>query len=55
MRDKLLAIADRLEERADKFREPYKDDHVAFMTSPSFPIYTVLREIATQIKAELNP
>jgi len=58
MREKMLEIADGLEARAKAYRAPYEaleEKQVAFLGSPSYPIATVLDEVAMQIRAVLNP
>ena len=54
MREKMLKIADRLFKRAEAYEEPFRGDHLSFLTSASYPVATALREIAYQIKAELS-
>ena len=57
MREKMLAIAYRLEKRAKEFREPFEIDDKStihdFLSSPSYPIVTALNEVATAIRQEL--
>lgn len=58
MREKMLEVAAGLEARARAYRAPYdalEEEQVAFLQSPSYPIATVLEEVAMQIRAVLNP
>jgi len=60
MREKMLEVADKLQERAKAYEEPWKNDdgevnRLAFMNSQSYPIATVLTEIAMQIRTVLKP
>ena len=58
MREKMLEIADGLEARAKAYRQPYEgmeDEQLIFLSSPSYPIATVLEEVAMQIRTVLNP
>jgi len=58
MREKMLEIADGLEDRAKAYRQPYEgmeDEQVIFLSSPSYPIATALEEMAMQIRTVLNP
>ncbi len=57
MRNKMLAIADRLEKRAKEFRKPYEVEGRAttdFLNSPSYSIFIALDEVATAIRQELT-
>ncbi len=56
MREKMLAIADRLEKRAKTFREPYVEsgELAGFVNSQSYSIFTALNEVAIAIRAELE-
>jgi len=54
MREKMLKIADRLMKRADEYEAPFSGTKDDFYLSSAFPIVMVLREVATQIRAELN-
>ena len=56
MRERMLRIADRLIKRADEFEKPFKDDPNVNITSASaaFAIVTTLREVAFQIRKELE-
>jgi len=59
MRDKLLEIADKLQERAKSYEEPWKNDdgevnRLAFMSSQSYPIHATLLEVSMQIRTVLK-
>lgn len=59
MREKMLEIADRLQERAKVYEDPFQNEEgvvnrLAFMSSPSYPISTALTEIAISIREVLK-
>ena len=54
MREKMLKIADRLVKRADEYQLPFGDDISGFVQSNGWPISAALREVAYQIRAELE-
>jgi len=59
MREKMLEIADKLQERAKAYEAPFQNEEgvvnrLAFMSSPSYPIATTLMEIAMQIREVLK-
>ncbi len=55
----MLEIADKLQDRAKAYEEPWKNDdgevnRLAFMNSQSYPIATTLTEVAIQIREVLK-
>lgn len=59
MREKMLEVADKLQERAKAYEDPFQNEEgvvnrLAFMSSPSYPIFTALMEVAMQIKGVLK-
>lgn len=59
MREKMLEIADKLQDRAKAYEEPWKNEdgemnRIAFMESQSYPISTTLTEVAMQIREVLK-
>ena len=60
MREKMLEIADGLQERAKAYEAPFQNEEgvvnrLAFMDSQSYSIATALMEVSMQIRSVLNP